>query len=137
MAYEILDHTADLAFKVRAKNLEELFEESGRALFTEILGNLSRVKPQDKDEVTIEAESVEDLLVEWLNELLFRFDARGRVYSNFDVHIHDTGLKAIVFGEKINLRRHKVKIGIKAVTYHMLSIRKLPLGYEATFLADI
>ena len=137
MPYEILDHTADLAFRVRSKSLEGLFEEAGRALFTEMLGDLSEVKPETKEEIEITAQSVEDLLIEWLSELLFRFDAQGKVYSKFEVKIKDKTLLACIYGENLDQRRHKVKVGMKGVTYHMLSVKKSPQGYEATFLVDI
>jgi SHS2 domain-containing protein len=137
MPYEIVDHTADLAFRVRAGSLKELFEEAARSLFSEILDSVDTVRPREKEAVVIDAPNREELLVEWLRELLFRFDAEGKVYSRFKVEISDAKLKGEVYGEELDPERHKVRLIVKGITYHMLSIRETEEGFEATFLVDI
>ncbi len=137
MPYKVLEHTADLAFEVTAPTLSELFEECAWALFSEILEDINKVEPRKWYDIQLRAESLEDLLVSWLNELLFRFDATGEVFSEFDVEVEGNSLWARIGGEKIDLRRHKARLGAKSVTYHMLKVRKIDSEYMATFLVDI
>lgn len=75
--------------------------------------------------------------MEWLRELLFRFDALGKVYRKFKVDLWDNNLKAEVFGESLDPRKHKVRLLVKGVTYHMLSIKETEKGFEATFVVDV
>ena len=61
--------------------------------------------------------------MEWLNELIYLFDAENIVFKRFDItHITKTQLKARSYGERVDSSRHKLKTGVKAATYHMLKI---------------
>jgi SHS2 domain-containing protein len=64
-------------------------------------------------------------VVSWLNELLFILDVEGLVFRRFEVmELTDTGLRARCYGERLDARRHNLKGGIKAATYHMLRVAR-------------
>jgi SHS2 domain-containing protein len=67
----------------------------------------------------------ESLLVEWLNELIYQFDTEGIIFKRFEIiQLDNTRLKARGYGEKVDKSKHKIKIGVKAATYHMLKVDK-------------
>jgi SHS2 domain-containing protein len=123
--FEILEHTADIGLRAYGQTLKEAFENAAIGMFS-IITDLENVKSTLSDEIYIEAEDRESLLVEWLNELLYRFEVEYRVYKRFDIIDWDEEhrLRAVVHGEPLDLGRHQIKTQIKACTYHMLKIER-------------
>lgn len=122
--YQIMPHTGDLALLLRGRNLEELLENGARGLFS-IITDRRRVRKALKEELEIRAHSPEGLLVGWMGELLFLFDARGVLFRTFEVTCPKEGImRGTAWGEPYDEQRHPIKTGIKAVTYHQLKIRK-------------
>ncbi len=136
--YEIFDHTADVGIIVRGKRIEELFERAAYAMF-DVMVDLDNVYSVGKYRIKISSPTLEDLLVDFLSELLYVYSVEFFVMSDFNVHIHEGGegfeLSGIALGEPLNREKHKVKMEIKAVTYHELEIN-LEEGY-AKVLFDI
>jgi len=88
--------------------------------------------------ITVEAGDRDEVLVQWLNELLFYFDSEQFLCKEFTVlMMSETWLKAWVRGEKADKSRHALKRAIKSATYHMLKIERLPAGYQIRVLLDI
>ncbi len=123
--YEIFDHTADVGIIVRGKSVEELFEKAAYAMF-DIMIYAEKVEPVGKYRVSIDSSTLEDLLVDWLSELLYVFSTELFVMSRFRVRIEmrDDGysLRGTCWGEPYNREKHGIKTEIKAVTYHQLKI---------------
>ena len=71
-------------------------------------------------------DSTEDLLVEWLNELIFLSETRHRLYNHFQVELDASccQLTATISGEPIDRARHVLDHEVKAVTRHGLTVRK-------------
>ncbi len=143
VSWEVLEHTADTGIVVRAKSLPALYERAAAAMF-DALVDLATVEPRgDAEEVTVGAPDRETLLVAWLGELLSRAEAAGRVYGEFDVRElgpagEDWRLVARVRGEPLDPSRHRFRLEIKAVTYHLLEVRREePDGWLARVLFDI
>ncbi len=123
--YEILEHTADVAVLVRGETIEELFEKAAYAMFDTIT-YAEKVEPVGKYKVSVSSSTLEDLLVDYLSELLYVFSVEYFVMSDFNVIIHksDSGfhLKGVALGEPFSMEKHGLKTEIKAVTYHELEI---------------
>jgi len=139
--YRLLEHVADIYVEAWGRNLEEAFEEAARAMF-ESMANLGNVRPEKKVRVEIEADNVETLLVDWLNELLFYVDAEGLLLSEFKVEKIeeiDSGyrLKGYAAGEPINPEKHELKVEVKAATYGLMKIEQTPEGARLRVLFDI
>jgi SHS2 domain-containing protein len=133
--YRFLDHTADLRIEVEGGTLEELFREAAAALFDVIVG-LDSVEVREFREVRASGEDTKELLVDWLRELLYRFDGEGMVFSRFEItDFSGTGMRARCGGEPFDRRRHRIRHEIKAVTYHGLEIveRKGTLSVSVVF----
>ena len=135
--YETFDHTADLGLRVRAADLNTLFAESARALFSVIVANLADVSPVQRVEIELEEDQPDFLLFDWLNELLFLYDSRNFGFSDFQVTINDGHLTGSAGGEPLDSRRHQLDHEVKAITYHGLKVQPDPTGWLAEFIVDI
>jgi len=123
--YDLIDHTADVGVKAYGKNLSECFENAAQGMF-DIITNKSHVESIGQYNISLEAPDLEQLLVDWLSELLFLNSARNLVFGFFKVDLDEKkkSLTATVFGEKYDISKHKIGTEIKAVTYHMLEVNK-------------
>ena len=135
--YELIDHTADIGVKAHGKTLSEAFENAAKAMFDIITDN-SEIESIGQYDIKLESDNLEQLLVDWLSELLFLNSAKNLVFGFFKVDIDEknNSLSATVFGEKYNISKHKIGAEIKAVTYHILEVKnKKP--YHVQVLFDI
>jgi Uncharacterized conserved protein len=125
MDFKYLEHTADAEFIAYGQTPDEAFANAARAMFSLVV-DLSNVRPVEAREISLTSGSLEDLLFDWLSELLFLTEVDRLVFSKFEVSITKNGeywLNAKAFGEVIS-PRHEVFLHIKAVTYHDLRVEK-------------
>jgi SHS2 domain-containing protein len=135
--YRIFGTTADVGVESLGDTLDEAFEAQAEGMF-DIMAELQNVR--SKEEFTVQAEGDDDerLLVSFLNELLFLFDAKGYLLREFNITESGNGkLKAVVKGEEIDTSKHVVKTPVKAVTYHMLKVERTGEGYKTRVVYDI
>jgi len=133
--YELIDHTADVGVKAYGKTLSEAFENAAKAMF-DIITDSSEIENIGQYNIELEAPDLEQLLVDWLSELLFLNSAKNIVFGFFKVELDDkkNKLSAKVFGEKFDITKHKAGAEIKAVTYHMLNVKnKKPFHVQVLF----
>lgn len=135
--YEMFEHTADLGLRVRAKDLNALFAEAGRALFSIVVEDLDDVRPVETRQFEISGTDRAYLLFDWLNELLFICDTERMVFAVFNVHVTELGLTATACGERIDAGRHRLTHEIKAITYHQLKVEQTSDGWFAEVIVDI
>jgi SHS2 domain-containing protein len=135
--YELIDHTADVGLKAYGKSLSEAFQNAAKGMF-DIITDSSEIESIGQYDINLSADNLEQLLVDWLSELLYLHSAKNIVFGFFKVELDEKNKKltAKIFGEKLNLSRHKAGAEIKAVTYHMLEVKnKKP--YYVKVLFDI
>ncbi|MBI3837548.1 MAG: archease [Planctomycetia bacterium] len=135
--YETFEHTADLGLRVRAADLPNLFVDAARGLFSIIVANLDAVRPLETVSINVEGETSELLLFDWLGELLYTYDTRRLLLSEFDVQLGPTGLTATARGEPIDPGRHTLDHEVKAITYHGLKLQRENDGWLAEVIVDI
>jgi SHS2 domain-containing protein len=122
--YTILDHPADLGLEATGPTLAAAFANAGLALMSVIV-DPANVRPVDHLPVVIEADDPEQLLVRWLDELLFRYDGSGFITREIDVQtISPHRLEATISGECLDVKRHTTRVDVKAVTYHQIVVRE-------------
>ncbi len=132
-----LDHTGDAAAAIYGRSLEELFTNAAEAL-CEILTERRKIQEKEARAISIEQPTLEMLLVAWLNEFLYLFDAKGLLFRRFEISHLDTGrLEARAWGEQYDEGRHSIKTQIKAATYHQLEIRKERNRWKARIVFDV
>jgi SHS2 domain-containing protein len=135
--FEFIEHTADIGVRAYGADMQQVFNHAARGLFS-IITELNTVDAKEQGQIRVTAPDGEALLVNWLNELIYLFEAKGILFSRFNITaISDTELHAVVYGEKINLARHKLKTQVKAATYHMLKIEETKDGWKAQVIFDI
>jgi SHS2 domain-containing protein len=121
MKYRLLDHTADALIESYGETLSERFANAAYAMFDQIT-DASAVRPIGEITVSIEADTNERLLVDFLQELLYLHDTQNLVFGEFDVKVRDGSLEAVARGEEFDQSRHQKRAVVKGVTYHGLNI---------------
>ena len=135
--FEILDHTADIGVIVYGENLGALFENAGEAFF-HLITDLRKVKGRIEKRIDIRGESLDRLMVDWLNELLYLHDVEGLLFKGFRVEsVGKNGLKATAKGEPFQEGVHVIKTEVKAVTYHQIEVRQEKGGWRAQVIFDL
>ena len=140
--YKILEDVAiaDIAIEAYGKNLNELFENSALAIFEES-ANLKNIKEKEKKSIKINAKNIEDLLYDFLSEILFLKDTYSIIFKKSKIKIQKKGkkyhLNAELYGEKIDRERHELGNDIKAITLHMFKIEKTKKGYKGMIVVDV
>ena len=136
--FRFLEHTADMGMEVAGKTLEELFIHAADGLREMIFGKVSAVPGDREERIALEGEDVEELLVCWLNELLFLFETRRFIPLVCRMErIGTEGLRATVGGTTFAEGRFRVLREVKAVTYHRLTVRKMNQGWQASLYVDL
>ncbi len=130
---------ADSAFEAEADSLEDLFQTCALATF-EVMADTSTIKSQSKEEVELAAENLEELLFDWLAELIYLKDSQSILFGKFEVQIKEEEgyrLFASVWGEPADQKKHKVRVDVKAVTYHLLEVKQVEGKWIAKVVLDI
>jgi SHS2 domain-containing protein len=136
--YEFFDHTADIGVRIFGRTLEELFTNAVRAMY-KALGKLEKTGDRKQKTVELPAASLEDLLHDWLAELLFEIEANHVLYDEIEIAGVAPGkLTAALAGGAIDFERSHTNEEIKAVTYHQLRVEQLPDStWRATVIFDV
>ncbi|MFH0762531.1 MAG: archease [Candidatus Omnitrophota bacterium] len=135
--YEFIEHTADIGIRVKGDSLKELFSNTALAMF-EIIAERKNPAGTNLKSIKIkqQAENLDELFINWLNELLSLSAARGLIFSDFKIEaLDDKNLEASVVGE--NTSNFKVNTEIKAATYHQLKLEERDGGWMAEIIFDV
>ena len=139
--FKVLEHKADEYLMAYGSTLEEAFEEAALAMF-EIMTDTTKIEPRLMETMTIEAEDEIALLYTWLESLLVKFDAEGKLYSKFQIaKLQKSGknilLKGKIWGENYNPNKHQSRTDVKAITYHQMEILKNEGKFIVKFILDV
>ena len=129
---------ADAAFQAEADSLEQLFALCAQAAF-DVMADTTSVEPTSEEQVELASQTLDELLFDWLAELIYLKDKKSMLFSRFDVHIQKNNgytLKASVWGEPADQKKHRVRVDVKAVTYHLLEVRKEKDKWTARVILD-
>jgi SHS2 domain-containing protein len=129
---------ADAAFQAEAETIEELFEICAKATF-EVMADTKTITPELKEEVELTAENLEELLFDWLAELIYLKDSKSELFGKFEANIQKKNgytLKASVWGEPADQKKHRVRVDVKAVTYHLLEVKRTDNKWTAKVILD-
>ena len=132
---------ADIAFEAFGKNLNELFENSAFAV-AEIIADSKKIKPKFQKTIKLKANSIENLLYDFLSELIYLKDAEGIVFCKFKIKIIEKDkeffLNAKIVGQKISaINPQFLRNDAKAITMHMFSVKKIKQKWVARIVVDV
>ncbi len=135
--HRLLEHTADMGIEASGATLEELFAEAASGLL-EIIAGTPQVVAREERRVTVTAGDTGELLVHWLNEILYLFESQGFLPLDFEIEeIRMNRLRARVRGETFDPQRHPLEREVKAVTYHQLRVEKTDGLWWARVYVDL
>jgi SHS2 domain-containing protein len=135
--FEAFDHTADVGLRVWGRELADLFEQAG-AGFIDLMIDPGSVRCRERRSIQVEGGETEELLVAWLEEILFALDAEGFAPRSAAVECLEPGkLRGALCGERFDPARHEVRQAVKAVTYHDLKVHRTESGYEVSIVFDV
>lgn len=143
MPYEFLDEiaTADVAFLASGGSREELFVAAADATMNVMVGDLNTISRNDRRTLRVEADALDMLLFELLQELIYYKDAERLLLRVPRVEIDEKGglftLSAEAYGEELDPVKHDLIVDVKAVTLHRYRVEETPRGWEATVILDI
>ena len=141
--YEIIEHTADVGIKVRGRTLKELFENSAEGMFGVIRGSETahashNVTEHRKIEIKKEGDGFEELLVDWLSELLYIFNKDNIIFNRFKIfRLNNREILGEAAGERVEPAKVSLQVEIKAVTFHGLKIKKSKSGFNCSIIFDV
>ena len=135
--YRITPRQSDLAVKVLGNSQADLFANSAFALF-DVMTDVEKVAIKDRMPLEVEGADRDDLMVNWMRELLYLYQGSGYLLKEFHIReAKDTSVKAEVFGEKIDPDRHEIKKEILAVAYHQSRMQKTGDQWTAQVIFEI
>lgn len=134
--FKEVEHTADVAVEAKGAAIGELFQNAAHGMFS-LLADTANVQPKKDVTIDVTAKNKEELLVVFLNEILYQYETRKIVFNKCSIFfISDTRAVALCKGEKINAS-HSILREIKAATYHHLKIQKSGKFWEAQIIFDV
>jgi len=140
LPYRFLEKVAiaDVAFEAEGGTLDNLFESCANAL-TEVMVDRRDLKPRVKVKIELAAESTDNLLYDFLTELIVKKDVDSILFKEFKLSLDEAGksLAGLARGEPIDRKRHRLRNDVKAVTTHLFGIKKSARGWSTTVVLDI
>ncbi|TFG36684.1 MAG: archease [Nitrospirales bacterium] len=135
--FTVLDISGDIGLTALGDSLQEAFVNAAIGMYSLMTG-LDAVATKKTIDMSVEHQSPEGLLVSWLNELIFHFDAYGFIGKKIDIkEFSEKRISASIAGEEFDPERHEGRLLIKAATYHRLRIEKKNERWEISVIFDI
>ena len=139
--FEFLEHTADVYIRAHGVTMEEAYQNAALAMF-ETMTDSAKIAQTQLETLDVEAEDQYALLYNWLEALLVKFETENMLFSKFEITDwketpESFKFKAKVWGEKFNPKKHPQKVGVKAVTYHLMMVIREPERAVLEFILDI
>ena len=133
---ETLDMSGDAGLKVRGSSLAEVFANAASGM-SGLITDMRDIASTEERESSLKSDSLEDLLILWLNELIFLFDRDGFIGKSFNVNLEGNTLTAKISGGIFDPSLNEKRLLLKAATYHRLSLKKMKSLWEAVVVFDI
>src|SRR5688572_31881301 len=135
--YRLTRRQSELAVRITGGSQADLFANSAFALF-DVMAHVDKVEIKERLTLEVEGADRDDLMVNWMRELLYLYQGSGYLLKEFHIQeAKDTSVKAEVFGEKIDPDRHEIKKEILAVAYHQSRMQKTGDQWTAQVIFEI
>lgn len=136
--FQILEHTADVGIRAEAVDLPGVFEQATLGLL-DIIGTWAPGHPAGQQvELSIEADDLGALLVDWLGEVVYLGDSRDAVVPSLEMDevtpLRASGRLGIAPRDEA---AYEGGTQVKAITYHRLAVEETAEGWSATVYVDV
>ena len=135
-AFETFEHDADVGVRGRGATLREAFANAGRAL-TSVVTDPAQVRETMSVAVACEASDPESLLYDWLNALVFEMATRSVLFARYEVTLEGGRLRAVAFGEPVEVERHQPAVEVKGATWTGLKVVHQRGSWVAECVVDV
>ena len=125
--WETFAHEADVGVRGSGATLAEAFAGAAMAM-TAAICDPAKVGARDTVKIECAAPDEEMLLVDWLNALVYEMATRKMLFSRFEVSVEEGHLKATVWGEPVDVAKHRPAAEIKGASFCELAVRHEPNG---------
>ena len=121
--WEHFHHEADIGVRGRGSSLSAAFEQAALAL-TAVITDPSKIREEVEVAITCEAPSLDVLLVDWLNEVIYEMTTRSMLFGRYGVQIDGLRLTAKAAGEPVDRARHEPVVEPKGATFTELRVER-------------
>lgn len=125
MVYELLEHSTDALVEVRAPTMNGALQDAAYSAI-DIMLQRDVVARMERYTVHVAAPTLHEMLYEWLEEIVFQVVTVGFAIRDVDVTYSDAdntyGIDATLYGEPLDVDKHRFGVEIKAPTYHRMHI---------------
>ncbi|MDI6783223.1 MAG: archease [bacterium] len=135
--YEYIDHTADIGIRGYGKTFLEALLNVAQGMIA-AMHPLDQVESIEPRELDITAVTQEDLVVQFLNHLLYLHDAEGFIPKEYQIELMgENRIQGTLHGELFNPVQHTIYDEIKAATYHQLQVNQTDTGWVIQVICDL
>lgn len=140
MQFEILDISGDVGIRAYGQNCEDAFVNAGIGMYN-LITDIERIDEKQVIDIETKGDSLDGLLVSYLNELIFQFDTYGFIGKKIEIITFSNQpsafIKIKVYGEEFDPNRHERRLLVKAATYHNIRVEKINSIWEIEVVFDI
>lgn len=126
--WEHFEHKADIGIRGIAPTLAEAFEQAALAM-TAVICDPDCIQEQQSVEASCQADDIEFLFLDWINELIYQMAVKRMLFRRFQVTIDRAVLTATAFGEPADPAKHQPAVEIKGATLTELAVRQTEDGF--------
>ena len=129
--YRVIRKSSELSIRLSGDSLPGILADAGAALF-DLLVDMTAVEARESVTLEVEGLDNDDLMVNWMRELLYEYQVSGYMLKEFD--IHESGeffVRAEARGEKFDPDRHEEREAIGAVDERLSHLGKMGTQWTA------
>lgn len=126
-----------MGIQAEAARREEVFEQMALGM-TALISDPAQIESREEVAVACEAPTLDLLLVDWLNALVYEMSVRKMVFGRFRVELEGNTLRGVASGERVDPVRHEPAVEVKGATYTALYFQQRGDGlFEAQCVVDV
>ncbi len=135
--YKVIRKSSELSIRLSGDSLPGILADAGVALF-DLLVDMTAVEARESVTLEVEGLDNDDLVVNWMRELLYEYQASGFVLKEFDIHAAgEFFVRAEARGEKFDPDRHEERETIGAVDERLSHLGKIGSQWTAQVGFDL
>ena len=137
MGFRVIDHKADVKIKISGKTIEELFSEALNGFLHIVVKIKRKAENFERKKISLEGIDLEDLLVRFLNELIYLFSLKKVPLKIENMKIEENRFEGEILLAPLTKELFEVKAELKAATYHNLKIEKKGKNFVTEVVFDV
>jgi SHS2 domain-containing protein len=135
--YRLTTRQSEIVVRVVGDSQSDLFGNAAFALF-DVMTDVEKIELKDRLPLEVEGVDRDELLVNWLRELLYLHQGSDYLLKEFSIReVKETAIKAEVCGEKLDPDRHEIKQEIGAIAYHQSRMTQTGSQWNAQFIFEV